>query len=52
MSAPTLTPEQCALLPDESDVAFYEENGYYISKEGIVPEALIDVGLRGSSALL
>jgi hypothetical protein len=30
----SLTPEQCTLLPDDSDVAFYEENGYYISKEG------------------
>ena len=51
MSAPTLTPEQCALLPDESDVAFYEENGYYISKEGIVPEALIERPPRGASLL-
>jgi hypothetical protein len=44
----TLTPEQCALLPDESDVAFYEENGYYISREGVVPEALIDSASEGA----
>jgi hypothetical protein len=44
----TLTPEQCALLPDESDVAFYEENGYYISKEGVVPGALIDSASDGA----
>ena len=48
MSSPVLTPEQCALLPDESDVAFYEQNGYYISKEGIVPEALIDSASEGA----
>lgn len=48
MSSPTLTPEQCALLPDESDVAFYEANGYYISKEGVVPEALIDSASEGA----
>ena len=48
MSSPTLTPEQCALLPDESDVAFYEENGYYVSKEGVVPEALIDSASEGA----
>lgn len=44
----TLTPEQCALLPDDSDVAFYEENGYYISREGILPEALIDSAREGA----
>jgi hypothetical protein len=41
MSRFTLTPGQRALLPDDSDVAFYEVNGYYISKEGVLPEALI-----------
>jgi len=37
MSLASLTPEQRALLPDDSDVAFYEANGYYISKEGVLP---------------
>ena len=37
MSAMSLTPEQRVLLPDESDVTFYEVNGYYISKEGVCP---------------
>jgi ectoine hydroxylase-related dioxygenase (phytanoyl-CoA dioxygenase family) len=48
MSPPSLTPEQRALLPDESDVAFYEANGYYISKEGVLPEALIDSACEGT----
>jgi hypothetical protein len=48
MNPLTLTAEQSALLPDDSDVAFYEENGYYISKEGVVPEALIDSAFEGS----
>lgn len=48
MNSPTLTPEQDALLPDEADVAFYEENGYYISKEGILPESLIDSASEGA----
>jgi phytanoyl-CoA dioxygenase PhyH len=43
-----LTPEQCAFLPNEADVAFYEANGYYISKAGIVPEALIDSAREGA----
>lgn len=45
-----LTPVQEALLPDEADVAFYEENGYYISKEGVLPEALIDAAHEGAQA--
>src|SRR5258705_13074589 len=44
----SLTPEQRALLPDDSDVAFYEANGYYISKEGVLPEALIDSACEGT----
>jgi len=43
-----LTSEQLALLPDESDVASYEENGYYVSKEGVVPEGLIDAAWEGT----
>lgn len=50
MSAVALTPEQRALLPDEADVAFYEANGYYISKEGVLPEALIDAANDGAEA--
>lgn len=44
----TLSPEQISLLPDESDVRFYEENGYYISKEGVLPDWLIDQANDGS----
>lgn len=43
-----LTPEQCALLPDDADVAFYEEHGYYISKEGVLTDALIDAACEGA----
>ena len=45
-----LTPAQRALLPDDADVAFYETNGYYISKEGVVPESLIDAAHGGAEA--
>ena len=48
MSPPALTGEQLELLPDDSDVAFYEANGYYISKERVVPEALIDSACEGA----
>lgn len=48
MNALTLTPEQRALLPDDSDVAFYEANGYYISREDVLPEALIDSAREGT----
>jgi hypothetical protein len=48
MSSGTLTPEQRALLPDDSDVAFYELNGYYISREGVLPAALIDSACEGT----
>jgi len=48
MSLASLTPEQRALLPDDSDVAFYEANGYYISKEGVLPESLIDSACEGT----
>ena len=43
-----LTPAQIALLPDDADVASYEENGYYISQEGVVPDAVIDAASEGS----
>ena len=48
MSPTSLTPEQRALLPDESDVAFYEANGYYVSKEGVLPEDLLDSAFEGT----
>lgn len=48
MTGPALTAEQRRLLPDDSDVASYEENGYYVSKEGVVPEALIDAARDGA----
>jgi phytanoyl-CoA dioxygenase PhyH len=48
MSAMVLTPEQRALLPGDADVAFYEANGYYVSREGVVPEALIDSAWEGA----
>jgi ectoine hydroxylase-related dioxygenase (phytanoyl-CoA dioxygenase family) len=44
----TLTPEQIALLPTDDDVRSYEENGYYVSQEGIIPDALIDAAWEGS----
>lgn len=47
MDSFTLTPEQLALLPDDADVAFYEENGYYLSKEGILSDSFIDATCDG-----
>jgi len=43
-----LTEEQIALLPSEEDVSFYETQGYYISKEGVVPDWLIEKASYGS----
>ena len=37
-----LTNEQRALLPSQDDVEFYDENGYYISREGVIPDWLIE----------
>ncbi len=48
MSPFTPTPDQLDLLPTDADVAFYEEHGYYVSKEGLLPEALIDAAWDGS----
>jgi Phytanoyl-CoA dioxygenase (PhyH) len=48
MSVFTLTPEQAALLPTEDDVIFYEENGYYVSNEGVIPDSVIDDAWEGS----
>ena len=43
-----LTPEELDLLPDAAEVALDEENGYYISKEGVLSDALIDAAHEGS----
>jgi hypothetical protein len=48
VSSTALTPEQRALLPDDADVALYEADGYYISREGVLPEALIDSACEGA----
>ncbi len=45
-----LTPRQRALLPTEDDVLAYEADGYYISKEGVIPDELIDAAVRGAEA--
>lgn len=42
-----MTPEMQALLPTEEDIAFYRENGYYISKK-ILSDELIDAAIEGS----
>lgn len=46
----TLTAEQIALLPSAADIAFYEENGYYLSKEGLLPQSLLDETYAGVEA--
>jgi ectoine hydroxylase-related dioxygenase (phytanoyl-CoA dioxygenase family) len=44
-----LTQEQCALLPTEEDVCFYEERGWYISPS-VISETIIDQAIAGSQA--
>jgi ectoine hydroxylase-related dioxygenase (phytanoyl-CoA dioxygenase family) len=48
MVAFRLTAEQMALLPTDADVAHYEERGYYISREGAIPDSLLERAIRGS----
>ena len=48
MTTYTLTDEQRTLLPSEADVALYEVQGYYISKEGVIPDWLIEKAIHGS----
>jgi hypothetical protein len=48
MTSYILNADQRALLPDDDDVAFFEKNGYYISKEGVLPDELIDAAKEGS----
>jgi hypothetical protein len=43
-----LTDAQQSLLPDDADVAFYEARGYYISRDGVVPDWLIEKALHGA----
>lgn len=47
-TAGTLTREQRALLPDDADVAFYEANGYYVSRDGVLPDALLAAAREGA----
>lgn len=42
-----LTPEKADFLPDDDDVAFYEEHGWFISPK-ILDDALIDEALVGA----
>ena len=42
-----LTEELSAFLPTESDVAFYEEHGYYVSPK-VLPDELIDAAMVGA----
>ncbi|ACC81010.1 phytanoyl-CoA dioxygenase family protein [Nostoc punctiforme] len=39
--------DQLALLPTESDIAFYEEHGWFISKK-VIPDEIIDEAIAGS----
>jgi ectoine hydroxylase-related dioxygenase (phytanoyl-CoA dioxygenase family) len=48
MTQYSLTDAQRRLLPSDEDVAFYEARGYYISKEGVAPDELIEKAIRGS----
>ena len=51
MHDPTLSESQRALLPTDEDVAFYETHGYYVSKPGVLPDELIEQGVRGAERL-
>ncbi len=47
ISIPDLTPQQLDLLPSETDIAFYEEHGWYISPP-ILSDEIIDQAIWGS----
>jgi ectoine hydroxylase-related dioxygenase (phytanoyl-CoA dioxygenase family) len=51
MPVRSLSSEQLALLPTDEDVAFYEANGYYVSKPGVIPQTRLDLARRGSERL-
>ena len=48
MTAFILSEEQRDLLPSEADVQQYETQGYYVSKEGVIPDWLIEKAILGS----
>jgi Phytanoyl-CoA dioxygenase (PhyH) len=48
MVACPLTDEQLDMLPSDADVAQYEERGYYVSREGAIPQRLLERAIRGS----
>ena len=48
MAAFVLTKEQQSLLPSDADVAYFEAQGYYVSREGVIPDWLIDKAVVGS----
>jgi ectoine hydroxylase-related dioxygenase (phytanoyl-CoA dioxygenase family) len=48
MAAFILSQEQQNLLPSEADVQRYEAQGYYVSKEGVIPDWLIEKAIHGS----
>jgi hypothetical protein len=43
-----LTNEQLALLPTDEDVAFFEEHGWYRSRESVLPDSLLERALAGA----
>jgi ectoine hydroxylase-related dioxygenase (phytanoyl-CoA dioxygenase family) len=43
-----LTDRERALLPSDDEVAFFEEQGYYASRPGVIPEALLDRARDGA----
>lgn len=44
----TLTEDQLALLPSEQEVVFFESQGYYVSKDGVIPEWLMEKAIYGT----
>src|SRR5262245_60851912 len=46
--ASMLNDQQRELLPNDDEVAFYQDHGYYISREGVIPGELIEQAIRGS----
>lgn len=43
-----LTEEEMALLPTEDDIAFYEEHGWFITPQKVIPDEVIDEAILGS----
>ena len=43
-----LTDRERSLLPSDEDVAFFEEQGYYASRPGVIPDALLDRARDGA----